>query len=98
MIEITKEISFEEVLEKIEEATNIGICALVFALLALVIIVMLVCAYFEIDKMNDKRIAKLDDLLAQEIEKNRVLEYKVRFYCNSVTYLQSGENKKGKKK
>ena len=98
MFEITKEITFEELLEKIEEAYNIGICALVFALFALVIIVILVCAWFEFDKVNDKKIAKLDDLLAQEIEKNRALEYRVRFYCNGVTYLKSKDVKKGKKK
>lgn len=98
MFEITKEVSIEDLLEKIEEVTNIGICALVFALVAIVIIVMLVCAFFEIDKVNDKKIAKLDDLLAQEIEKNRVLEYKVRFFCDRAVYLPTDNGKKGKKK
>lgn len=98
MFEITKEITIEELLEKIEEAKNIGILALVFAVFAIVLVFMLACAFFDFDKLNEKRIDYLENLLEQEIEKNRALEYKFRFYCDTAFYIDGNGNKKGIKK
>lgn len=94
MIEITKEISFEEVLGNIEEVKNVGIFALILGIFAVVLVVILVCAFFDFDKLNEKRIDHLENLLEHEVEKNRALEYKVRFYCDSVFYVDEEGNKK----
>lgn len=98
MFEITKVITSDELLVTVEEAKNIGIVGLVFAICAIVLLALFFCAYLEIDKINDKKIANLENLLSEEVEKNSALEYQVRFYCNSVVPFQSNDTKKGKKK